>query len=203
MPVASSRRTLDGMPQALPVSEEPSGIGFDELYPRISRYVLSVVRDVAEAEDLTQETFLRAHSRRSSLRDADSALPWLYAIATHVCVDRLRQRARRAARGSSTDPEVVRSADLAPTAELRIEQAEMSECVQGYVGELSDNYRAVLLLHDVHGLTSPQIAALLGDSPGAVKIRLHRARKQLQGALQTGCAFSHDERGTLVCEPKP
>jgi RNA polymerase sigma-70 factor (ECF subfamily) len=190
------------MTDALAVSEQPSDIGLDELYPRIWRYVLSVVRDVAEAEDLTQETFLRAHSRRGSLRDVDAALPWLYAIATHVCLDRLRQRARRAARESAIEPEAVASTDVVPSAELRVEQAEMSACVQGYVGELSDGYRAVLLLHAVHGLTCPQIAALLDESPGAVKIRLHRARKRLQGALQTGCTFSHDERGALVCEPK-
>jgi RNA polymerase sigma-70 factor (ECF subfamily) len=78
----------------------------------------------------------------------------------------------------------------------------LSICVQSYICELSDSYQAVLLLHDVHGLTCPQIAELLGDSPGSVKVRLHRARKRLQGALESGCAFSYDERGTFVCEPK-
>jgi len=190
------------MTQALSVSEERPHIALDEMYPPISRYVLSLVRDAAEAEDVTQETFLRAHSRRSSLRDAEATLPWLYTIATRICLDRLRERARRVARESWIEPEALSSTDPAPSAELRVEQAEMSACVQGYVGELSDNYRAVLLLHDVHGLTCPQIARLLGDSPGAVKIRLHRARKRLQGVLQTACAFSHDERGALVCEPK-
>ena len=58
----------------------------------------------------------------------------------------------------------------------------MSACVQGFVGELSDGYRAVLLLHDVYGLSAPEIAAALGDTPGAVKIRLHRARKALRAA---------------------
>ena len=77
----------------------------------------------------------------------------------------------------------------------------MSACVQGFVGELSDSYRAVLMLHDVHGLTCPEIAAALGGSTGAIKIRLHRARKALRSSLQTACSFSHDERGTLVCEP--
>jgi len=78
----------------------------------------------------------------------------------------------------------------------------MSICVQSYVAELSDSYRAVVLLHDVHGLTCPQIAKLLGDSPGGVKVRLHRARKRLQSALESGCEFSYDERGTFVCQPR-
>ena len=190
------------MAEALPIAEPHPQVALAQFYPQIFRYVLGLVRDQGDAEDLTQETFLRAHRRRESLRDPAATLPWLYRIATHVCLDRLRQRARRISGESGVDPETQPPTDPAPAAQLRVEQDEMSECVQDYVEELSDSYRAVLLLHDVHGLTSPQIAELLGDSPGAVKIRLHRARKQLQSALRAGCAFSHDERGALVCEPK-
>ena len=174
----------------------------DELYPRIFRYVLGLVRDRAEAEDLTQETFLRAHRRIGSLRATEATASWLYSIATHCCVDRLRERARRAPGEGRLDPETVSPPDPAPPARLRLEQDEMSTCVRGYVADLSDSYRAVLLLHDVQGLTCPEIAALLGDSPGSVKIRLQRARRRLRGTLQDACAFSQDERGTLVCEPK-
>jgi len=177
-------------------------VEFGEHYPRIYRYVLSVVREPAEAEDLTQETFLRAHRKGESLRDPEAAVPWLYSIATRVCLDRLRQRARRAPQESELNPETVSPPDSGPSAELRVEQDEMSTCVQSYVAELSDRYQAVLLLHDVHGLTCSKIAELLGDSLGSVKIRLHRARKRLQDALDSGCAFAYDERGTLVCEPK-
>jgi RNA polymerase sigma-70 factor, ECF subfamily len=77
----------------------------------------------------------------------------------------------------------------------------MSACVQGFVGELNDGYRAVLLLHDVFGLSTPEIAAALADTPGAVKIRLHRARTALRSSLNAACSFSHDQRGTLVCDP--
>ena len=129
-------------------------------------------------------------------------MPWLYGIATHVCLDHLRQRARQASRRSELDPERLPAPDRAPSAGLLAEQEDMSTCVQAYVGELSDGYRAALLMHDVHGLKSREIAELLGDSTGSVKIRLHRARKQLRAALESGCAFSHDERGTLVCDPK-
>jgi RNA polymerase sigma-70 factor (ECF subfamily) len=188
---------------ACAIAEPGVELTFAEHYPRIRRYVQSVVHDPADAEDLTQETFLRAHRRRDSLRDHDAALAWLYSIATHVCLDRLRQRARQAEAQSQVEVEAVARPDPAPAAALRVEQEEMSSCVQAYVGELSDSYRAVLLLHDGEGLTSREIAALLGESTGSVKIRLHRARKRLQRVLETGCAFSQDERGTLVCEPKP
>ena len=190
------------MTQAFPVAEPASEVAFSEHYARILRYVRSVVRDPGEAEDLTQETFLRAQRRRDSLRDREAVLPWLYSIATHVCLDRLRQRARQAPAESELDPEAVSAPDQAPSAGELAEQEEMSTCVQAYVGDLSDSYRAVLLMHDVQGLTSREIAELLGDSSGNVKIRLHRARKQLRAALESGCAFSQDERGTLVCDPK-
>ena len=191
------------MVMALSVAGPRPQVVLAELYPRIFRYVVSLVRDAAEAEDLTQETFLRAYRRHDSLRAPEATVSWLYSIATHVCLDRLRERARHAPGEAWLDPETVSPPDPAPAAGLRLEQDDMSACVQGYVGELSDSYRAVLLLHDVHGLTCPQIAALLGDSPGSVKIRLHRARRRLQRALQSACDFSHDERGTLVCEPNP
>ena len=190
------------MTQAPPVPEVAPEVGFGEHYARIRGYVRSVVRDAGEAEDLTQETFLRAYRRRDSLRDPDAVLPWLYSIATHVCLDRLRQRARQAPTRSGLDPEEVTAADRAPGAELLVEQEDMSTCVQAYVGGLSDSYRAVLLMHDVQGLTAREIAELLGDSTGSVKIRLHRARKQLRAVLDSGCEFSQNERGTLVCGPK-
>ena len=190
------------MAQALPMFERAPEAVLSEHYPRILRYVRGMVRDPVEAEDLTQEAFLRAHRRRDSLQDPEATLAWLYGIATHECLDRLRQRTRRAPTQSGIDPETLAAADPGPSAELRLEQQEMSACVQTYVADLSDSYRAVLQLHDAEGLTAREIAELLGESVGAVKIRLHRARKRLQRALEEGCLFSQDERGTLVCDPR-
>ena len=83
-----------------------------------------------------------------------------------------------------------------------MEQREMSDCVRGYLEGLPDAYRTVILLHDVQGLTNPEIAELLGVSLDAVKIRLHRARAKLRSALDQGCRLSHDERGVRICEPR-
>jgi RNA polymerase sigma-70 factor, ECF subfamily len=189
------------MAQTRPIAHDQRLGELDQFYPRISRYVLSLLHDPADAEDATQEAFLRAHQRHDSLRDPAAALPWLYSIATHVCLDRLRARSRRAHRELGTEPEARSRPDDSASAELRVQQSETSACVQGFVDELNDGYRAVLLLHDVYGLSTPEISAALGDTPGAVKIRLHRARKALRSSLNTACSFSHDERGTLVCDP--
>ena len=61
----------------------------------IYRYVLSMARDAAEAEDLTQETFLRAHAKLPTLDDPTKLSSWLYRIATNVCYDRFRQASYR------------------------------------------------------------------------------------------------------------
>jgi RNA polymerase sigma-70 factor (ECF subfamily) len=175
---------------------------FDGDYKRIFRYILSMVRDTAEAEDLTQETFLRAYRSRDSLRDEGASTTWLYRIATHVCYDRLRQYARRAPAESDIDLDQVEIPEPnVPSLQQVIEQGDMSGCVQSFLNRLSDNYRAVILLHDMHELTATEIAQLLGESLDNVKIRLHRARGKLRIALQAGCDFSYDERNVLTCDP--
>lgn len=173
----------------------------DDEYPRILRYAKSLVRDPTEAEDVTQETFLRAYRGQTALRDPQAQIAWLFRIATNVWVDRLRQRTRRPVE-SKTAVEDVELADSGPPLQQVIEQDAMSACVQDFLVALPDNYRAVLLLHDLHEMTGVQIAEVLGESLATVKIRLHRARLKLRAALGAGCEFSRDERNVLVCEPR-
>jgi len=182
---------------------ENASVLFKGDFTRIFRYIMSMVQDTTEAEDLTQETFLRAYRQRNSLRDVGAQTAWLYRIATHVCLDRLRQYARRAPKESDIDLDQVEVAEPdAPSLQKISEQDEMSACVQDYLNHLSDNYRSVILLHDMHELTAQEIAELLGENLANVKIRLHRARQKLRLALHGGCEFSYDDRSTLTCESK-
>jgi RNA polymerase sigma-70 factor, ECF subfamily len=181
---------------------------FGSHHARIRRYVLSIVHDPDEADDLTQDVFLHAHRRLGSLRDPDAVTSWLYRIATHICYDRFRQRSRRPISGTF-DPSgpgeahLVAAGDTEPTLGRVIEQAEMSGCVRGYLDELPDDYRTAILLHDLEGVPNPEIAEMLGISVHLVKIRVHRARARLEAALAAHCDFSHDDQGVLVCEPAP
>jgi RNA polymerase sigma-70 factor (ECF subfamily) len=177
----------------------------------IHRYVLGIVRDRATAEDLTQEALLRAHKKLATLQDPGKLTSWLYRIATNICRDRFRQASHRN-RPESLDAQGDRglesgeakdAVDTGPRLDKVMEQKEMSSCVQDYLAGLSDSYRAVILLHDAEGLTNPEIAEMLGVSLATIKIRLHRAREKLRAALAQACSFSTDERGVVVCEPKP
>ncbi len=177
---------------------------FEQHRAAVTRYIRYLVRNAADAEDLAQEVFLRAHSNRETLRDAQAMESWLFQIATHASIDRMRQRARAAEREADQPAEDLPIADhTKPSALTVVQQAEMSACVQKYVAKLSDAYKAVLLMHDADGLTAVEIAELLKLPLTTVKMRLHRARRQLQAALSDACAFGGDERGVLICEPKP
>ena len=157
------------------------------------------------AEDLTQETMLRASRGILGLKDRNRLVPWLYRIATNVCRDHLRKEKRvgensgRAA--CSISPDDLRD-ENAPQLDKVIECAEMGECVRQYLEKLPDPHRAVIILHDLEGMTNLCIANTMGISLHAAKTRLHRARAQLREMLQDACNFYTDERGILVCEPK-
>lgn len=185
-------------------AEEPTptaGALMPAHYDRILRFLVARVHDVEEAEDLAQETFLRAHLQRASLREEGALLPWLYRIAANLSLDRIRQRARRAPHESELDPDELPLALETPSPLRLAEQSEMSSCVRRHLDGLREPLRAVLLLHDVRGLTGNETAGALGVSLATAKIRLHRARGALRDSLRAGCTFSRDERDVLVCEP--
>lgn len=171
---------------------------------RIYRYLLSMARDPDTAEDLTQETFLRTLRGLGALRDRAALVSWLDRVATNVFLDWVRAEGRR--RLAYTDGQgdaglIAEIPDPGMRADRRVEQAQMSQCVRGFVDELPDDYRAVILLHDAYGLSSHEIAEILGVSVATAKIRIHRGRARLRTALQEACEFEPDDRGVTVCNP--
>jgi RNA polymerase sigma-70 factor (ECF subfamily) len=188
----------------LPAGEAiDAGQLFDVYHDRIYRYVLRMVKNPAEAEDLTQDTFLRAYRGHESLRDPQAVRGWLYRIATHACLDRLRQRKPQVSIDTGEGADRVNAVVSKSPSVLEItERKETSACVQRCLDFLPDSYRAVILLHEAHSLTAAEIAELLGVTVTTVKIRLHRARRKLQRIMEYGCAVSKDSSGLPVCQPK-
>lgn len=179
----------------------PAHDALDRQRARIHGYILRMVRNPADADDLTQETLLRAHRSLASLRDDTALVSWLYRIATRVCYDRFREVSRLPRHEALDD--VREDADrLAPRLDEVLGRQEMSACVQEYITKLPDSYRSVILLHDVHGLSCRELADMQACSLETVKIRLHRARARLRQALALGCHLSYDERNALVCGRK-
>jgi len=190
-----------GMPRVI-ASLDAAAL-FERYHDRIYRYVLRMVKNPAEAEDLTQDTFLRAYDRQDTLRDPLAARGWLYQIATHLCLDRLRQGKPQLSMDSQEGvAQVAAIASGSPTCLEITERKETSSCVQRCLDFLPDKYRAVILLHEGHSLTASEIAELLGVTVTTVKIRLHRARRKLKKIMDYGCAVSKDSKGVPVCQPK-
>jgi RNA polymerase sigma-70 factor (ECF subfamily) len=180
---------------------------FCEYQRPIYNYLLRMVQNRAEAEDLTQETFIRVHRSLSTFRGEASLSTWIYRIATNVSHDHFRRRATQQARatllleGTESEEEWIAD-EAAPSPEQLAAQSEMSTCVQRFIQRLSPDYRAVPILSDLQGLKNHEIAEVLNVSLSTVKIRLHRARARLREVLDAGCSFAHDERNVFVCEPR-
>jgi RNA polymerase sigma-70 factor (ECF subfamily) len=175
----------------------------EEYRDRLFRYIVSIVRDTTEAEDILQEVLLRASRKYGELCAEEALSTWLFRIATHASVDHLRRRARRLPVETWAElDELVACEDDVPSLHATAERREMSSCVQGLLERLPDPYRSVLILADSEGFTAPEIGELLGLTLTTVKIRIHRARRMLRTELEAGCSLSCDDRGVLVCEPK-
>lgn len=204
MPHVSESESSDGVPVPLDTGSTESRLA--GYRPQVRRHIAAMVRDPAQVDDLTQDTYARALRHVDQLRDPQAALAWLYRIATNVTLDWVRARRPDPV---PLDDEIVtpRSADdvahrPGSLIGAALERAEMSECVRRYLQELSDDYRVAILLHDVHGLTNPEIARVVGCSLATAKIRVHRARRRLRETLADVCTFETDERGVLVCNPR-
>jgi RNA polymerase sigma-70 factor (ECF subfamily) len=170
---------------------------YDQYYPKIRRFILTLTRDEWAADDLLQETFLRVQHNMDQLRDPARLSPWIFRIAYNLCQDHFR-RTKTASREQSLDQE-----DLFAEGDIQkeMEQREMEECVQNQVSLLPDLLRTVLVLFDIMGFTHQEIAETLGITVENVKVKLHRARKKLKTILEEKCAFERDERDVLVCLP--
>src|SRR5438067_12113556 len=103
---------------------------FEQYRGALTRYLRYLVRDATEADDLVQESLIRAHRQRDTLRDPAAVESWLYQIATHVIIDRMRQRAKAVERHVDESVEDLPIPDSTrPSALTVIQQEEMSTCV--------------------------------------------------------------------------
>jgi len=150
--------------------------------------------DGSDAEDIVQETLVRAVRSWHQLADPLHARAWLYAIARRVCQRLHRRRAgepRRLEplaellpRPRATVPDLVAAAPDDPHRDRL--RSEARELVERAVARLPDRFRQALVLADVAELTVAEIAAVTGVAEATVKTRLHRARLKLRAALAEG-----------------
>jgi RNA polymerase sigma-70 factor (ECF subfamily) len=169
----------------------------DEFRPKIQRYLLHLV-GAYEAEDLTQDVFIKISRALQGFRGESRLSTWIYRIATNAALDRLRDPARdRIVQDELPDsPEPfelpVMDASLEAAGQLSSPEQELFhkqrlECYCDCIESLPLNYRTIVALSELEALAADEISEVLGLSLEVVKIRLHRGRKRLLGILRSYC----------------
>jgi RNA polymerase sigma-70 factor (ECF subfamily) len=170
----------------------------DQFYERVRKFILASVRDESAADDLVQEAFMKIQQNLESVRDPGKVSSWVFRIAHNLCQDHFRTQKKLSSHEEIHEGLV----NLQETPlQKRMEQSEMSQCVQNQLNLLPESLRSVLILSDVVELSQQEIADILGLTTENVKVRLHRARKKFSAILKEECTFELDERNILVCEP--
>jgi RNA polymerase sigma-70 factor (ECF subfamily) len=162
---------------------------FEALVNQHARYVfnlaLRVVHDPQEAENLSQEAFLRAWRALPGFRAEASFTTWLYQIVTRLCYNRLpRLRMELAALDPDADEIKVDLKDERLSLEDTLLSEELQRTLHQAIDRLPDGFRLLITLRHLQGLSYAEIAAVTGLPLGTVKTGIHRARQQLRQHLE-------------------
>ena len=157
---------------------------------RVYRYLLMLVRDPEEADNLTQESFLKAYRALSTFRGECSVETWLLRIATNLARDRARDRKAGFWKrllgldDEEESPQVAAHVSRLPSPEKLLLHREAVEAVWKAVETLSQQQRAVFVLRFVEELELREIAEVMGLRVGSVKAHLFRALQTVRGQLK-------------------
>ena len=186
---------------------------FDQIFIRyhqaISALTNRLVRDPLLAEDLTQETFFRVLRSLERIDESFNFSAWIHRIATNLCYDELRRRKRSQGPGGGEegpraaqqvlgveDPDEIMkglaSGDQAGMPEDALAMRELRREVWDVAARLPENYRMVLSLRELQGLSYAGIAKVMNLSDSAVETLLHRARRRFKAEF---LFLSFDEAG--------
>jgi RNA polymerase sigma-70 factor, ECF subfamily len=139
-----------------------------------------------EAEDATQETFVRVYTKLHTYQPDRKLSSWVFSIASHYCIDRLRRRGHTTLLSLDEDPlvTVLPSGEQGPEASAL--SSEARDEIQAMVAQLAPAYRVPLILRYWQDMSYQEIADVMGLSVQAVKSRLHRARLQMTERVPAG-----------------
>ncbi len=176
--------------------------------------ILSMLGDVADAADGTQEVFLKAFRGIRSFRQGSSLKTWLYRIAIREALNHKRWFKRHVQKNVSIDAEpeeghaVIEIEDLAQTPFDQFAAHEIQAAVQNALQQIPDVFRSAVILRDLEGLSYEEVAEVLECSVGTVKSRILRGRRALKDLLEPllnerPAAAQQVERARVIAMPTP
>jgi RNA polymerase sigma-70 factor (ECF subfamily) len=146
-------------------------------YRAVFAYAATILGNRADAEDVTQETFLRFGQRGGGIRRPRE---WLLSVARNLCYDRFRASAKT----TVLDGEMFESMAGGSEPDSAAEQAETRTRLLSLVAALPEPQRSLVVLFDVQGMTGDECARILGLTTNQVKVYLHRARRRLRQRME-------------------
>ena len=154
---------------------------FEQLYSsshaRIYNLAARIVGDRDDAADITPEVFLRAFLHPPDEQGLRNPEPWLYRVAVNACYDHLRRRTGHATTPLEHAGEIASSRD-------GFASAEMTHAVEAALGSLTLRYRTALVLRDLQGLGTAEVADVMGVSRATARVLLHRSRVAFRRAFR-------------------
>jgi RNA polymerase sigma-70 factor (ECF subfamily) len=182
-------------------AQDGDRVAFEQLVRRHADRIYTVARGLGvspdAAEEITQETFLRAWRGIGSFRGDSRFVTWLYRIGLNETKRRLKREPARTLVRSLDEAHAVEPQDLRDEPHTRLAHAELRDALAAAVRALPLKYRAPLILRDIEGLSTADAAAVLGLGEAALKSRLHRARCSVRDAVEDGPGRELDGPGAL------
>ena len=149
----------------------------------VFRWALAFASDSDEAEDITQETFIRAYRQLSRFEARANVSTWLYRIAFNCSVDFLRAKPRRQATSDDEVLERLAARSDGPSMDDLVYAGQIGEQLQVALGGLSEKERAAFLMRHYHGCSIEEIGSTLGMKTNATKHSIFRAVRKMRVAL--------------------
>jgi RNA polymerase sigma-70 factor (ECF subfamily) len=149
------------------------------------RYSQAVCGRAPDSDDAMQEALLQTFRNARHIREPKAFRSWLYRTVKNACLIGRRRNALEQQTGALGDGPAFEVADAAPGADLAIESAEERDRIRAALAHLAPAHREVVFLRDLEGLSTREVARVLGISEPNVKVRLHRAHAHLRKRLAT------------------
>ena len=164
----------------------------DRYKARLYNYLLRLVRNEDEAEEIAQETFVKAFIHADKYKTIARFSTWLYTIATNLVRNRLRAKRRSPrfvslwSRGADGEEEVpsVELVDSARRPDVQFNDKELGKLIDDAIAKIPEKYRASFVLREINQLSYEEIAAVTGLKLGTVRSRINRARHCFRRAIE-------------------